>query len=235
MPFGPIATAATLQLYAATTNVVLQESFSEFDAPWRRELVRNCPMPVARPLPGEHSFPALAASSSTTRSCAITLPGAGAAIDVGDERPARPRAPRRSRRGNARRPARDAARGGLAERIPVPAEAESDKHARGEALMKRLSPPPLPALLASAAWPALADTTLHVMSWQAAYVAGTDYWDKTDRRLRGREPRRQGREQFRCVQPVPADADRDDRRRLAARRVQRRHQDRRARPRPATW
>ena len=45
-PFGPIATAAVLQLYAATTNVVRQESFSEFDAPWRRELIKNCPMPV---------------------------------------------------------------------------------------------------------------------------------------------------------------------------------------------
>ncbi len=45
-PFGPIATAAVVQLYAATTNVVLQESFSEFDAAWRRELVTNCPMPV---------------------------------------------------------------------------------------------------------------------------------------------------------------------------------------------
>ena len=45
-PFGPIATAAILQLYAATTNVVRQESFSEFDAAWRRELISNCPMPV---------------------------------------------------------------------------------------------------------------------------------------------------------------------------------------------
>jgi galactonate dehydratase len=45
-PFGPVATAATLQLYAATTNVVLQESFSEFDASWRRELITNCPMPT---------------------------------------------------------------------------------------------------------------------------------------------------------------------------------------------
>ncbi len=45
-PFGPIATAAILQLYAATTNVVRQESFSEFDAAWRRELITNCPMPV---------------------------------------------------------------------------------------------------------------------------------------------------------------------------------------------
>ena len=46
-PFGPIATAAVLQLYAATTNVVRQESFSEFDASWRRELIANCPMPTA--------------------------------------------------------------------------------------------------------------------------------------------------------------------------------------------
>ena len=45
-PFGPIATAAILQLYAATTNVVRQESFSEFDVAWRRELITNCPMPV---------------------------------------------------------------------------------------------------------------------------------------------------------------------------------------------
>ena len=45
-PFGPIATAAILQLYAATTNVVPQESFSEFDVAWRRELIANCPMPV---------------------------------------------------------------------------------------------------------------------------------------------------------------------------------------------
>ena len=45
-PFGPVATAAIVQLYAATTNVVLQESFSEFDAAWRRELIANCPLPT---------------------------------------------------------------------------------------------------------------------------------------------------------------------------------------------
>jgi galactonate dehydratase len=50
-PFGPIATAAVLQLYAATTNVVRQESFSEFDAAWRRELITNCPMPVGGSYP----------------------------------------------------------------------------------------------------------------------------------------------------------------------------------------
>jgi galactonate dehydratase len=50
-PFGPIATAAIHQLYAATTNVVRQESFSEFDAAWRRELITNCPMPVGGSYP----------------------------------------------------------------------------------------------------------------------------------------------------------------------------------------
>ena len=50
-PFGPVATAAIVQLYAATTNVVLQESFSEFDAAWRRQLIRNCPMPTAGSYP----------------------------------------------------------------------------------------------------------------------------------------------------------------------------------------
>jgi galactonate dehydratase len=45
-PFGPVATAAVLQLDAATTNVVCQESFCEFDVGWRSELLRNCPMPV---------------------------------------------------------------------------------------------------------------------------------------------------------------------------------------------
>ena len=50
-PFGPVAMAAIVQLYAATTNVVLQESFSEFDAVWRRELIANCPMPSAGSYP----------------------------------------------------------------------------------------------------------------------------------------------------------------------------------------
>ena len=35
------------------------------------------------------------------------------------------------------------------------------------------------ALFAAAVHPARAETTLHVMSWQPAYVAGTPYWDKT--------------------------------------------------------
>ena len=45
-PFGPISTAAVLQLNSATTNIIAQESFSAFDVAWRGELVSNCPMPV---------------------------------------------------------------------------------------------------------------------------------------------------------------------------------------------
>lgn len=45
-PFGPIATAAAVQLDAATTNIISQESFSAFDLAWRKDLVTNCPMPV---------------------------------------------------------------------------------------------------------------------------------------------------------------------------------------------
>jgi len=45
-PFGPVSTAAILQLNAATTNITAQESFSEFDVAWRSELITNCPMPV---------------------------------------------------------------------------------------------------------------------------------------------------------------------------------------------
>ncbi|MBV8112806.1 MAG: mandelate racemase/muconate lactonizing enzyme family protein [Hyphomicrobiales bacterium] len=45
-PFGPIAEAAILQLNAATTNIVCQESFSEFDVGWRSELISHCPKPV---------------------------------------------------------------------------------------------------------------------------------------------------------------------------------------------
>lgn len=45
-PFGPIATAAVLQLNAATTNIISQESFSEFDVAWRPDLISNCPMPI---------------------------------------------------------------------------------------------------------------------------------------------------------------------------------------------
>ena len=45
-PFGPIASAAILQLNVATTNIVAQESFSAFDVDWRNSLISNCPTPV---------------------------------------------------------------------------------------------------------------------------------------------------------------------------------------------
>ena len=45
--------------------------------------------------------------------------------------------------------------------------------------MKRFVAASAVALLAMAVHPALSETTLHVMSWQTAYVAGTPYWDKT--------------------------------------------------------
>lgn len=45
-PFGPIASAAILQLNAATTNIVCQESFSAFDVSWRSALITHCPTPT---------------------------------------------------------------------------------------------------------------------------------------------------------------------------------------------
>ncbi len=45
-PFGPVATAAALQLDTCTTNVFSQESCCAFDVPWRFDLVENAPRPV---------------------------------------------------------------------------------------------------------------------------------------------------------------------------------------------
>ncbi|MFO1349281.1 MAG: galactonate dehydratase [Gammaproteobacteria bacterium] len=45
-PFGPVATAAAIQLDACTSNFAMQESFCEFDVPWRFDLLQNCPRPV---------------------------------------------------------------------------------------------------------------------------------------------------------------------------------------------
>lgn len=45
-PFGPVATAAALQLDACTTNFIMQESFCEFSEPWRFELLEHAPRPV---------------------------------------------------------------------------------------------------------------------------------------------------------------------------------------------
>jgi galactonate dehydratase len=45
-PFGPVATAAALQLDACTTNFIMQESFCEFGEPWRFDLLEQAPRPV---------------------------------------------------------------------------------------------------------------------------------------------------------------------------------------------
>lgn len=45
-PFGPVATAAAVQLDACTTNFIMQESFCEYDAPYRFDLVEHPPRPV---------------------------------------------------------------------------------------------------------------------------------------------------------------------------------------------
>jgi galactonate dehydratase len=44
-PFGPVATAAAVQLDACTTNIVMQESFCEYDVPWRFDLLEHAPRP----------------------------------------------------------------------------------------------------------------------------------------------------------------------------------------------
>jgi galactonate dehydratase len=56
-PFGPVATAAALQLDACTTNFIMQESFCEYSPPWRFELLEHPPRPRdggydLSPLPG---------------------------------------------------------------------------------------------------------------------------------------------------------------------------------------
>jgi galactonate dehydratase len=54
-PFGPVATAAAVQLDACTSNFVMQESFCEYDVPWRFDLLENCP----RPQGGHYAIPDL--------------------------------------------------------------------------------------------------------------------------------------------------------------------------------
>lgn len=44
-PFGPVATAAAVQLDACTTNFVMQESFCEWTPAWRFELLDHPPRP----------------------------------------------------------------------------------------------------------------------------------------------------------------------------------------------
>ncbi len=45
-PFGPVATAAAVQLDACTSNFVMQESFCEYDVPYRFDLCEFAPKPV---------------------------------------------------------------------------------------------------------------------------------------------------------------------------------------------
>ncbi len=53
-PFGPVATAAAIQLDACTTNFIMQESFCEYSPSWRFELVEHPP----RPRDGGYDIPA---------------------------------------------------------------------------------------------------------------------------------------------------------------------------------
>lgn len=52
-PFGPVATAAAVQLDACTTNIIMQESFCEYCVPWRYDLLEHAP----RPIGGHYAFP----------------------------------------------------------------------------------------------------------------------------------------------------------------------------------
>ena len=52
-PFGPVATAAALQLDACTTNFIMQELFCEFSEPWRFDLLEQAP----RPVNGQYEIP----------------------------------------------------------------------------------------------------------------------------------------------------------------------------------
>ncbi len=52
-PFGPIATAAAIQVDACTTNFIMQESFCEYDVPWRFDLLEAAPRPVG----GRYAIP----------------------------------------------------------------------------------------------------------------------------------------------------------------------------------
>jgi galactonate dehydratase len=52
-PFGPVATAAAVQLDACTSNIIMQESFCEYCVPWRWDLLEHAPRPVG----GHYEFP----------------------------------------------------------------------------------------------------------------------------------------------------------------------------------
>ena len=61
-PFGPVATAAALQLDACTTNFIMQESFCEFSEPWRFDLLEQAP----RPVNGHYEIPTGPGSASAS-------------------------------------------------------------------------------------------------------------------------------------------------------------------------
>jgi len=52
-PFGPVATAAAIQLDACTTNFIMQESFCEYTPDWRFDLLEHAP----RPQDGHYAIP----------------------------------------------------------------------------------------------------------------------------------------------------------------------------------
>ncbi len=52
-PFGPVATAAAIQLDTCTTNFIMQESFCEWTPEWRFDLLDHPP----RPVDGHYAIP----------------------------------------------------------------------------------------------------------------------------------------------------------------------------------
>ena len=111
-PFGPIASAAILQLNAATTNIVCQESFSDFDAEWRTTLISHCPTPVD----GSYAVSALPGLGGIELNefcgARTSLSGRRRPIHVGGERRDAV-ASSRCRRGGRRRPTRSNGPGSL--------------------------------------------------------------------------------------------------------------------------
>ena len=52
-PFGPVATAAAIQLDSCTTNFIMQESFCDWTPEWRFDLLEHPP----RPIDGHYAIP----------------------------------------------------------------------------------------------------------------------------------------------------------------------------------
>ena len=66
-PFGPVATAAAIQLDACTTNFIMQESFCEYSEPWRFDLLEQ-PRGRRAATTRSRRCPASASASSGPRS-----------------------------------------------------------------------------------------------------------------------------------------------------------------------